>query len=319
MKKHTQPKDLYQQITDQIVTALKEGTLPWFLPWDDADRPIMFLPRNGETGRFYSGINVLILWLSAMRKKFIQRKWVTFQGATHLGGRVRSGEKSTVIIFYKSSEVEEKDDNGNVIYENGAPKMKTSVFVRGHHVFNIEQCDGLEAHYEDFSLPEPELYSILRPELDELPYKMAVQLYHRKEGKACYIPKRDCIIMPKRELFHTSCGYYATLLHECGHATGHQSRLNREAMTNADFSTQENYAFEELIAELTSAFMCAHMGISNISQNAAYICHNFILAQNLTFLTFIRNVPSSIPVITSRIRKINSLSFTRSSSLEKLK
>lgn len=78
MKKHTQPKDLYQQITDQIVTVLKEGTLPWFLPWDDADRPIMFLPRNGETGRFYSGINVLILWLSAMRKKFIQRKWVTF-------------------------------------------------------------------------------------------------------------------------------------------------------------------------------------------------------------------------------------------------
>ena len=51
---------------------------------------------------------------------------------------------------------------------------------------------------------------------------------------------QDCIIMPKRELFHTSCGYYATVLHACGHATGHQSRLNREAMSNTGFSTQEN-------------------------------------------------------------------------------
>lgn len=272
MKKQIQQKDLYQQITDQIVEALEQGTVPWQRPWNN-NLPQMAIPCNGESGRLYSGINVLLLWMSAIRKGFTQRKWVTFQGANHLGGQVRPGEKSTVIIFYKQSMFEEKDDEGNIVFdENGEPKIKSSVFIRGHHVFNIEQCEGLERYYEEF--PEPELSEDMlpRPDLDVLPAKMGIPLYNKVENRACYIPGRDCIVMPDFTKFNTADDYYATLLHECGHATGHQDRLNREGITNFSKFGSERYAFEELIAELTSAFTCAHVNIhNNISQNAAYI------------------------------------------------
>ena len=167
MKKRTQPaKDLYQQITDQILEALEQGVMPWQKPWDSG-WPQMAIPCNGESGRQYSGINVLLLWMSAIRKNFTQRKWVTFQGANHLGGQVRTGEKSTVIIFYKQNMFEEKDDSGNVVLdENGDPKMKSSVFIRGHHVFNIEQCEGLEKYYEEFPEPEKSSEMQARPDLD---------------------------------------------------------------------------------------------------------------------------------------------------------
>ena len=252
MKNQTPPKDLYQQITDQIIEALEQGVMPWQKPWDSG-WPQMAIPCNGESGRQYSGINVLLLWMSAIRKNFTQRKWVTFQGANHLGGQVRTGEKSTVIIFYKQNMFEEKDDNGNVVLdENGDPKMKSSVFIRGHHVFNIEQCDGL----------------------DVLPNKMGMQLYNKAQDRACYIPRKDCIVMPDFKKFNTSDDYYATLLHECGHATGHKDRLNRDGVAKFDKFGSEQYAFEELIAELTSAFTCAHVNVRNdISQNAAYIEH----------------------------------------------
>lgn len=272
MKTQTQPKDLYQQITNQIVDALEQGTMPWQRPWNN-DFPSMVIPCNGESGRLYSGINVLLLWMSAIRKNFTQRKWVTFQGANHLGGQVRAGEKSTVIIFYKPNFIEEKDDEGNIVFdENGEPKMKTSVFIRGHHVFNIEQCDGLEKYYEAFPEPEKSSDMLPRPDLDVLPLKMGMQLYNKAQDRACYIPKRDCIVMPDFEKFNTADDYYATLLHECGHATGHKDRLNRDGIVKFDKFGSERYAFEELIAELTSAFTCAHLNIrNNISQNAAYI------------------------------------------------
>lgn len=274
MNTKTQPKDLYQQITDQIVEALEQGTMPWQKPWDNG-WPQMTIPCNGESGRQYSGINVLLLWMSALRKNFTQRKWVTFQGANHLGGKVRAGEKSTVIIFYKQNMFEEKDDNGNVVFdENGEPKMKSSVFIRGHHVFNIEQCEGLEAHYEDFPEPQnsPKADMSLRPDLDTLPAKMGMQLYNKAQDRACYMPKRDCIMMPDFEKFNTADDYYATLLHECGHATGHKDRLNRDGIVKFDKFGSERYAFEELVAELTSAFICANVNVRNdISQNAAYI------------------------------------------------
>jgi len=159
-----------------------------------------------------------------------------------------------------------------VLDENGEPKMKSSVFIRGHHVFNIEQCDGLEKYYEEF--PEPEKSSEMqpRPDLDVLPNKMGMQLYNKAQDRACYIPRKDCIVMPDFKKFNTSDDYYATLLHECGHATGHKDRLNRDGVAKFDKFGSSKYAFEELIAELTSAFTCAHVNVRNdISQNAAYI------------------------------------------------
>ncbi|SPX41133.1 antirestriction protein [Haemophilus influenzae] len=92
---------------------------------------------------------------------------------------------------------EEKDDSGNIVLdENGDPKMKSSVFIRGHHVFNIEQCEGLEKYYEEYSEPEKSSEMQTRPDLDVLPNKMGMQLYNKTQDRACYMPRKDCIVMP---------------------------------------------------------------------------------------------------------------------------
>ncbi|MDH3001463.1 hypothetical protein A1D23_13030 [Chelonobacter oris] len=107
--------------------------------------------------------------------------------------------------------------------------------------------------------------------INALPEKMGVSLFLRPQGNAFYSPSRDCIVMPERCQFDEVERYYTTLLHESAHATGHRSRLNRIGITDNGGFGSEKYAFEELIAELTGAFMCAHVGIDNIVQNAAYL------------------------------------------------
>ncbi|WP_279717403.1 ArdC family protein, partial [Chelonobacter oris] len=134
-------RDLYQQVTDQIIEALESGVVPWIKPWKNADSGSLnfTLPCNAESHRPYSGINVLLLWMSQYRHGFEQSKWLTFNGVKNLGGTIRKGEKSTQIILYRPMETEEKDTNGNVIFENGEPKMRQYAIIRGIPVFNIEQ------------------------------------------------------------------------------------------------------------------------------------------------------------------------------------
>ncbi|MDP8185349.1 ArdC family protein [Phocoenobacter skyensis] len=273
MKKSiNQQKDLYQQITDKIVNALEKGTMPWIKPWNQA---VSGLPYNADSKRSYQGINCFLLWLSQLQNGYSQRKWVTFNGATNLGGRVKKGEKSTLIMFYRPKEVEETDKEGNTLFdEDGQPIMKQTVIIGGHHVFNIEQCEGLEAHFETSIKDDEELIPehefIDRLELDLLPNNIGVKLHNAQQDRACYIPSLDAILMPEKSQFKSNDSYYATLLHECGHSTGHRDRFKREGIIKG---TQGSiaYAFEELIAELISAFVCANVEIDNTSQNAAYI------------------------------------------------
>ncbi|MGR3807753.1 ArdC family protein [Pasteurella testudinis] len=266
-------RDLYQQVTDDIIEALESGVMPWIKPWNDAEaeRIALRLPYNGESGRHYSGINILLLWAAQIKHGFKQAKWLTFNGIAHLGGTIRKGEKSTRIILYRPMETEEKDTEGNVIFdENGEAKIRQYAVIRGIPVFNIEQCDGIEPHLGSTEQPiidESDAMTLI----NTLPKKMGVSLFLRPQGKAFYSPSRDCIVMPEVCQFEEIDRYYATLLHESAHASGHSSRLNRIGITNNDGFGSSNYAFEELIAELTSAFMCAHVGIDNISQNAAYL------------------------------------------------
>ncbi|PJG82796.1 ArdC family protein [Caviibacterium pharyngocola] len=274
MKSSTQ-SDLYQKVTDKILVVLETGTKPWQCPWDNANVNVSSfqLPCNGESGRLYSGVNIMLLWMAQIENGFTQRKWVTFKGARNLGGSVRSGEKATEIILYRPMETEEKDDDGNIVYdENGEPKMKRFAVIRGFYVFNIEQCEGLDEHYEHIEPASEELKFALRPELNALPLKMGVIVQHRPQNQAYYQPSSDVIVMPEQTQFDSAEQYYGVLLHETAHATGHRTRLNRVGITNSDKFSGEKYAFEELIAELTSAFTCAHLGICNTyDQNAAYL------------------------------------------------
>ncbi len=293
--KNIQPKkDLYQQVTDSILSCLEKGNLPWLRPWQNVTHGFGLLPCNGETGRPYAGINLLLLWKTAYECGFKQRKWVMFKGAENLGGSVRKGERGTLIIYYKPS-TPKKDGSGDIILdENGEPEMSIPVY-RGHYVFNIEQCDGLEKHFETIDKTDESVKFEVNPKILALPQVIGVKLRHLPQNKAFYMPATDSITLPEVNQFKTLHGYYNTLMHEMGHSTGHKKRLNRDGIVKWSRYGTRRYAFEELIAELTSAFTCAHLGIFNdYDQTAIYLD---------SWIQVLRNDKTAILVASREARK----------------
>lgn len=273
---NTQPKfDLYQNVTDRIIAALEEGAAPWLKPWQSPDCRLA-LPRNAVSNRFYSGVNILLLWLAAEEHGYKQSKWITVKAANELGGHIRKGEKSTLVVNYKPVEREKLDENGNTIFdEDGNPEMERFAFLKTHHLFNIEQCENLPAHLYD-SLEQPvadplkpyQEFAEIRQIIDGINLRVDV----KPSDRAYYRPSTDVVVMPEMKQFNSEADYYSTLLHEMTHATGHKNRLNREGIASgkAKFGNQI-YAFEELVAEMGGAFLCAYLGFDTVPQNASYL------------------------------------------------
>jgi len=245
-------RDIYQEVTDRILNALEQGTAPWLKPWDSAG--LDGLPLNASTGRPYSGINILLLWLTAYERGYTDPRWLTFRQAKTIGGTVRKGEKSTLVTFWKV--YEKKQDDGTI--------EKIPV-LRHFHVFNVAQVDGLELEAAD------------RPPIDpsdgfraasELVAQSRARVMHGSH-KAYYSPAADVIGIPPASAFDTVHAYWATLLHELTHWTMHPSRCDRSV--EGAFGTPA-YAREELVAEMGSAFLCAQVGVPLEGlQHASYL------------------------------------------------
>lgn len=241
--------DAYQIVTAQIIEALKSGNIPWRKPWN-----CVSLPTNLHTGKAYRGINMPTLSFSPYASPY----WVTFKQAQALGGSVQKGEKGRPIVFW-SRMIKEDVETG----EN-----KPVFLLKRYTVFNVEQCSGLE-------LPEEKKERKADIEAAEkiylfMPNRPSVSF----DGSAAYYaPSRDQVAVPPKSTFHTMEGFYATLYHELVHSTGHASRLNRFKDDESAYFGSESYSKEELVAELGAAFLCAHAGISNETQenSAAYI------------------------------------------------
>jgi antirestriction protein ArdC len=242
---------LYQTVTDQIVSELQSGTAPWVRPW--AVSGVNEMPYNASSGRRYSGTNVLLLWLHSAAKGYSRPAYVTFNQARQAGGSVRKGEKSIGVIFTSTFEKGEGDDKRVVPFAKTTP------------VFNIDQCDGLpEAWYGKPVAKTP-------VEIDAA-FTAFVAATGAKIGhggdRAFYSTAEDRIQMPFAEAFTGANQYQATLLHELGHWTGHDARLNR---TFGKRFGDKAYAAEELVAELTAAFLSAHLGITGELRHSGYI------------------------------------------------
>jgi len=256
-------QDVYSRITNQIIEALEQGVKPWTQPWNAAhaaghvSRP---LRHNGQP---YAGINVLTLWASAMTRHYAAPIWMTFKQALELGGCVRKGEKGSPVVYANTVVRTEIDEATGDDVDHAIP------FLKAYTVFNIEQIDGLPAHYyaraESTENPDQRIakaesfFAATRAEI--------------RHGGDCayYSPALDYIQMPKFVSFRDAQGYYATLAHECTHWTRHKSRLDR------DFGRKrmgdKGYAREELVAELGAAFLCADLGLrlEDRADHAAYI------------------------------------------------
>lgn len=274
---NTQPKfDLYQEVTDKIIAALEQGTAPWLKPWDNVV-PYGGMPCNAVSGRLYSGINILLLWLSAAEHGYTQRKWITAKAAIDAGGYVRKGEKATVAVNYRPFEREKTDKDGNPVFDDeGNPVMEQSASIKKHCLFNIEQCENLPREwYETIEtqeqLADENQYAIFE-EIRLILKGMDLEVTVKPSNRAYYHPQFDHIVMPEMKQFSSPQKFHSVLLHEMTHATGHQKRLAREGIISgkAKFGNKV-YAFEELVAEMGCAFLCSHLGFADVPQNAAYI------------------------------------------------
>lgn len=247
----TAPKnDWYQDVTDRIIAALEAGPGEWSKPWKSLGTNGM--PRNGKSGRHYNGLNVWLLALAG----YSDARWYTFNQAKDLGANVRKGEKGTKIVYWQF--IPEKDENG---VETGKKIPLLRVFT----VFNAQQIDGLPG-VEKAPEVDP---TVGFEKAAEIVAKLGVSMNHGGD-RACYIPAEDRIRLPEPGQFANLAHYWSTTLHELGHWTGHASRLDRKLGNR--FGSNE-YAMEELVAEITAAFTCAALGIEGELAHPEYIGH----------------------------------------------
>ena len=240
--------DVYQVVTDRIVTALEQGDIPWLKPWKDGKNADPSMPFNASTGRAYNGINVLLLW----SMPYSSNGWLTYKQAADCGGNVKKGEKSTLVTFWQF--LKER--------VNGLETGKTIPMIKHFNVFNIDQCENLE------KLKTIEPIEISDNNALDLALNNGAVVKHGG-NKAFFKPSADYIQMPPQANFKESNGYESTLLHELTHWTGHKDRLERDF--TGRFGT-DAYAFEELIAEMGSAFLCTMLNVEeNTLQHTSYI------------------------------------------------
>jgi antirestriction protein ArdC len=252
-------RDLYQEITDKIIASMEKGVSPWKCPWDQSRYGgFEGIPYNLKTGYSYRGVNIPVLWMTQQEKGYGSSAWLSYKQAEAMGGNVKRGEKSTTVVFWNFSQISDPK-------EGDPNNVKRIPFLKWYNVFNLEQCEGIEL--KPVKKREQTWQDIQH--IEELIQATKADLRTEYMGvRACYTPSFDFISMPKKERFKTAQDYYCTLFHEFTHWTGHHSRLNR------DFKGRfgdESYAFEELIAEMGSAFLFADLGLEGEVQHDSYV------------------------------------------------
>jgi antirestriction protein ArdC len=238
-------KNIKQEVTGKIMDLLKSGTIPWVKPWVGGHAP-----RNYVTKRPYRGINSLLLSCG------VDSEFLTFKQCSALGGRVKKGEKSQMIVFWAM--VKKKDD----------PEAKPIPFLKYFNVFGVSQCEGLP----ESKIEEGEDFEECR-DIDETIAALPDLSIAYGGTKAFYLVGSDTVTMPPIESFKGQAFYYGTLAHEIAHWTGDKKRLNRDM--SGCFGSRP-YAKEELIAEIASAQFLMEHGMKPEIENVAAYCQSWL-------------------------------------------
>lgn len=250
---------VYQMITDKILAHLENGVIPWQKTWKAASGA----PKNFVTGKAYQGINSILLHLEGLAFKYASPYWLTFKQAKAKGGNVKKGQHGSQVIFWKITDKLVEDE------DTGETKVKKNFILRYYTVFNLDQCEGIQAPVVESFDNDP--IANCEDIVANMPQAPVIEF---GGGRACYSPFDDKIDCPEFSSFINSEAFYSTMFHEMAHSTGHSSRLNRfENDTKLAAFGSEDYSKEELVAEMTAAFICGHAGIENktLDNSAAYI------------------------------------------------
>jgi antirestriction protein ArdC len=260
----TDRTDIHTRVTNHIIAELEQGVRPWLKPWDAehaAGRITRPLRANGQP---YRGVNVLMLWMAARAQGFAAPIWMTFNQARGLGASVKKGSKGSLVVYAdrirKSETAEDGEEAERDIY-----------FMKGYTVFNVEQIEGLPAHFH--ATATPQLDPVQRIESADLFFANIGADVRHGGNRAYYASEPDYIQMPPFVSFKDVESYCATLAHEHVHWTKPASRLDRDFGRNR--FGDEGYAREELVAEIGSAFLCCDLGITPEPRedHASYLAH----------------------------------------------
>ena len=244
--------EVYQTLTKSIVEKMEEAIASgskWEAPWHKG----RMLPRNGRTTKSYRGINSLMLMLVQEEKGYEKPVWGSYEQWKKLGGQVRKGEKGTLVVYWNpagSKKVDDPDRPGE------KKDVRTAPVLRESHVFNLDQVDGVDRAQFDFpdSLSEEERVA----RVDEAVAALGAEIKHVGD-RAAFYPNEDVIRMPPFSEFNDAVSYYGTLVHELVHWSGHRDRLDRPNMHKVN--SEQEYAFEELIAEIGASYMMSILGL----------------------------------------------------------
>ena len=247
-------KSVYEIITERIIEQLENGVIPWQKPWSGTHSGAY----NRISNKPYSLLNQMILKHNG--------EYATFKQWSDLGGKIRKGEKSEVVVFWKIQPFEEENENGEKV-------IKQIPLLRHYNVFHISQVDGVEPKEQ---LKISDLEPIEEAEKIKTDYmnREHLKIFEKVTNKAFYTPTFDYIEVPCKEQYQNIEEFYSTLFHEMIHSTGHKSRLNRSDMQGIVRHGSEKYSKEELTAELGSATLINMLGIEtkkSFKNSTAYI------------------------------------------------
>lgn len=249
-------KSVYEMVTERIIEQLEQGVIPWEKPWTGI--------RSGAYNRIskksYSLLNQMLLKHKG--------EYATFKQWQDLGGHVRKGEKSEIVVFWKIQPIEEEK-------EDGTKEVKQIPLLRYFNVFHISQVDGVEPLSKD-ALNEIEPIEKAESILHSYWTKENITVEHVAGDKAYYSPSLDMIHLPLFEQFISANEYYSTAFHESIHSTMKESRCDRAEDRKGKlvaFGSNE-YSKEELVAEIGSASLMNIIGIEtnkSFRNSSAYI------------------------------------------------
>ena len=258
--------DVYTRVTQKIIADLEQGVRPWLRPWNAEHAAGKISRPLRHNGQPYAGVNVLMLWMEATAKGYTAPIWMTFKQAQELGAHVKKDEHGSLVVYANTITKTKTNE------KTGEDEDQEIPFMKGYTVFNVEQIEGLPAHYYAQATP-PTLSADERNARMEAFFAATGANIRHTGNQAFYAIGPDTIQMPPFEFFKDPESYYATLAHESTHWTRHPSRLDRNLGRKK--WGDAGYAMEELVAEIGSAFVCAELGLTPEvrEDHAAYIEH----------------------------------------------
>lgn len=247
--------DVYSIVTERIIKQLEQGYIPWKKPWVNC----LDGTFNRISRKPYSLLNQLLLTHEG--------EYATFKQWEQIGGKVKKGEKSEIIVFWKMQEVTEKTETGEM-------QVRNIPVLRYYNVFHISQVENVlplddsENRFDTEPIEEAE--KVFRGYAE----REHITLYIGDGNKAFYRPFDDSITLPSMAQFERAEEFYSTAFHECGHSTMKATRCDREAENKGSHFGNEGYSKEELVAEITSSAIVHSLGLETedtFKNNCAYI------------------------------------------------